>query len=87
MGDRNQVKSDKDSRGVNLVAIVLKQHDLDVAKAKEAYRIIQSHNPKNLKAIKADFDKKFGKNPPQGYYKALRPLFRVIILMSEKICK
>lgn len=71
-------KGDKDSRGVNLVATVPKQHDLDVAKAEDAYRIIQSHNPKNIKAIKADFDKKFGKNPPQGYYNALRPLFRVI---------
>lgn len=71
-------KGDKDSRGVNLVATVLKRHDLDVANAEDAYRIIQSHNPKNIKAIKADFDKKFGKNPSQKYYKVLRPLFRVI---------
>ncbi len=69
---------DKTFRGVNLVATVLNLHDMDVARAEEAYQIIRSHNRKNLKAIKADFDKKFGKKPPQGYYKVLRPLVRVI---------
>ena len=64
-------------RGVNLIATVLDVHDLDVAKAEDAYRIIRSHNRKNLKAIKADFDKRFGKRQ-QGYFKALRPLIRVI---------
>lgn len=65
-------------RGVNLVATVLNLHDLDVTKAEDAYRIIQSHNRKNLKAIRADFDKKFGKKPQQRYFKVLRPLIRVI---------
>lgn len=65
-------------RGVNLIATVLDVHGLDVAKAEDAYRIIRSHNRKNLKAIKADFDKKFGKKPQQGYFKAIRPLIRVI---------
>ncbi len=65
-------------RGVNLVATVLKLHDLDVTKAEEAYKIIQSHNRKNIKAIRADFDKKFGKKPQQRYFKVLRPLIRVI---------
>lgn len=64
-------------RGVNLIATVLDVHDLDVAKAEDAYRIIRSHNRKNLKAIKADFDKRFGKRQ-QGYFKAVRPLVRVI---------
>lgn len=67
---------DEYSRGVNLTAVVLKRHNLDATRAEEAYRIIRSHNWKNAKAIKADFDKKFGKG--QGYFKALRPLFRTI---------
>lgn len=65
-------------RGVNLVAAVLNLHDLDVSKAEEAYQIIQSHSRKNLKAMRADFDKHFGKKPPQKYFKALRPIIRVI---------
>ena len=69
---------DEYSRGVNLIAAVLNLHDMDVTKAEDAYRIIQSHNRKNLKAIRADFEKKFGKKPQQGYFKVLRPLIRVI---------
>jgi len=65
-------------RGVNLVATVLNMHDLDVTKAEEAYKIIRAHNRKNIKAIRADFDKKFGKKPQQRYFKVLRPLIRVI---------
>ncbi len=69
---------DEYERGVNLVAMVLDIHNLDVARAEEACKIIQSHNRKNLKAIRADFDKRFGKKPPQKYFKVLRPLIRVI---------
>lgn len=69
---------DEYSRGVNLVATVLGLHNLDVTRAEEAYKIIQSHNRKNLKAIREDFDKRFGKKPPQKYFKVLRPLVRVI---------
>lgn len=69
---------EEDERGVNLVAMVLDIHGLDVTGAKEAYNIIQSHSRRNLKAIKADFDMKFGKKPQQEYYKVLRPLFKVI---------
>lgn len=69
---------DEYERGVNLVAMVLDIHNLDVARAEEAYKIIRSHNRKNLKAIRADFDKRFGKKPPQKYFKVLRPLIRVI---------
>ncbi len=69
---------DEHFRGVNLIATVLDLHGLDVAKAEEAYRIIQSHNRKNVKAIRTDFDRKFGKKPPQKYFKVLRPLIRVI---------
>lgn len=38
----------------DLVAMVLNLHDLDVTKAEDAYRIIQFHNRKNLKATRAD---------------------------------
>lgn len=69
---------DEYKRGVNLVAVVLGMHNLDVTRSEEAYRIIQSHNRKNLRAISADFDKRFGKKPPQKYFKVLRPLIRVI---------
>ena len=65
-------------RGIHLIALVLNYHDLDVAKAEDAYKIIRSHNRKNLKAIHADFDKKFGKESPQRYYKVLRPLIQII---------
>lgn len=70
--------NDVHDRGVNLVAAVLNLHDLDVSRAEEAYHIIQSHSRKNLKAMRADFDKRFGKKPPQKYFKVLRPIIRVI---------
>ena len=63
---------------VNLVATVLNLHDLDVTMAEEAYKIIWAHNCKNIKAIRADFDKKFGKKPQQRYFKVLRPLIGVV---------
>ena len=69
---------DENERGIDLVAMVLDMHNLDVTRAEEAYKIIWSHNRKNLKAIRADFDKRFGKKPPQKYFKVLRPLIRVI---------
>lgn len=69
---------DEYQRGVNLVSMVLDRHDLDTARAEEAYKIIRAHNRKNIKAIRADFDKKFGKKPQQKYFKVLRPLVRVI---------
>ena len=70
--------NDEVFRGTHLIALVLGCHGLDVAKAEDAYKIIRAHNRKNLKAIKADFDKKFGKKPPQRYYKVLRPLVQII---------
>lgn len=69
---------DEYERGVKLIALVLGIHNLDVAGAEDAYKIIRSHNRKNLKAIRADFDKRFGRKPPQKYFKAIRPLIRVI---------
>lgn len=69
---------DERSRRINLITIVLNIHDLDVTKAEETYNIIQSHNRKNRKAIKEEFDRKFGKKPQQRYYEVLRPLLCVI---------
>lgn len=54
---------DEYSRGVNLVTVALNVNNLDVTRAEEAYKIIQSHNRKNVNAMKADFDKQFGKKP------------------------
>ena len=62
--------------GVNLIATAL--NILDAARAEEAYKIIWSHNWKNIKAIRADFEKRFGKKPQQKYFTVLRPLIRVI---------
>ncbi len=70
--------SDGQGRGVHLVKTALQAHGLNAARAEEAYKIIQSHNKKNLKAISAEFDSKFGKNPPQKYYKALKPLIGIL---------
>ncbi len=69
---------DEHERWVNLVAMILGIHNLDVTRAEEAYKIIRSHNRKNIKAIRADFDKRFGNKPPQKYFKVLRPLIWVI---------
>ncbi len=69
---------DEYERGVNLIALVLGIHNLDVAMAEDAYKIIRSHNRKNIKAIRADFDKRFGRKPPKKYFKAIRPLIWVI---------
>lgn len=69
---------DEAFRGTHLIALALNCHGLDVAKAGDAYKIIRSHNRKNLKAMSADFDRKFGKNSSQSYYKVLRPLIQII---------
>ncbi|MCI8496075.1 MAG: hypothetical protein HFI74_10420 [Lachnospiraceae bacterium] len=65
-------------RGVYLTAIVLHLRGLNAARAEEAYNIIKSQNKKNLQELKIEFDKKFGKNPPQTYYQTLKPLFGVM---------
>lgn len=70
--------SEEEFRGIHLIALALNSHDLDTAKAEDAYKIIRAHNRKNQIAIKADFDKKFGKKPSQRYYKVLRPLVQII---------
>ena len=65
-------------RGVNIVALVLNQNNLDVKRAEDAYKIIISHNYKNLNDIKSDFDEQFGKKPPQIYYSKLKPFIKIL---------
>lgn len=65
-------------RGVHLIATILNVRGLDMESAEGEYQIIRSHNRKNLKAIKIDFDKKFGKKLSQRYNKVLHPLVWVI---------
>ena len=80
VGDRWFKLLKKISKRDLIVTFYMEHHskNLDVTRAEEAYKIIQSHNRKNLKAIREDFDKRFGKKPPQKYFKVLRPLVRVI---------
>lgn len=65
-------------RGINLVAIVLNQSELDVERVEEAYKIIKSRNNKSLNEIKSKFDEQFGKKPPQMYYSKLKPFIKII---------
>ena len=67
---------DKYFRGVNLAALVLYSHNLDIEKAEDIYKIIHSHNEKKIKDVKADFNKKF--NNESQYFKVLQPVIRVI---------
>lgn len=71
---------DKYVRGVSLTALVLHANHLDTGRAQEAYRIIQSHDYKDLNAIKIDFDKFTAPKAENNYYKMLRP---IIALLKE----
>lgn len=73
-----QCLNDKNLRKSSFVEAVLDINGLDVSKAKMANGIIQSYSRKNLNAMKAEFDRKFGKKPPQKYYQALRPHIRLL---------
>lgn len=71
---------DKYVRGVSLTALVLHANHLDTGRAQEAYQIIQSHDYKDLNAIKIDFDKFTAPKAENNYYKMLRP---IIALLKE----
>jgi len=71
---------DKYVRGVNLTALVLHANHLDADRAQEAYQIIQSHDYKDLNAIKIAFDKFMVPKAQNKYYKVLRP---IIALLKE----
>lgn len=71
---------DAHERNVYLIALLYKHHHLDVAKAAEAYKLINAHNRKNKKAIHADFEKHFGKKTEEQnrYYKVVKPIVDVL---------
>ena len=69
---------DSYTRGVRLVQAIFRVHGFETGHAEASYKILQSHNFKDLSAIKVGFDKKFGAQKAQGYNKALRPLVKVL---------
>ena len=71
-------KGNKYVRGVNLTALVLHANHLDADRAQESYQIIQSHNYKDLNAIKIDFDKITDPKAKNNYYKILRPMITLL---------
>lgn len=68
----------KRRRGVQVLTLVLDHTGLNTGRSEEIYRIIQSHNKKNLKAIKQDMDKQMGRTQSSAYYKALHPVLRLV---------
>ncbi len=72
--------SDIEERNLYLIAMLYKQNQLDTSKAAEAWKIVKSHNRKNKKAIKADFDKHFGKKTKEQtqYYKIAKPIIGIL---------
>ncbi len=69
---------DSYARGVRLVQTIFRICGFDAGHAELSYKIIQSHGFKNLSAIKVGFDKEFGAQTAQRYYKTLRPLIKVL---------
>jgi len=72
--------SNAEERKVYLIAFLFQYHHLDGTKAQLAYQIVKSHNSKNRKAIKEDFDKHFGKKTPeqQQYYRVIKPVVTIL---------
>lgn len=72
--------SDTEERNLYLITMLYKQNQLDMSKAAEAWRIVKSHNRKNKKAIRADFDKCFGKKTKEQtqYYKVVKPVIGIL---------
>lgn len=70
-------------RKLHLIRLLYQQNHLEVSRAEEAYKILKVHNRKNVKAIKADFDKCFGNKTGEQarYYKVLKPL---VAILKEK---
>lgn len=71
---------DARARGIYLIQLLYVQNRLDPEKAAEAYKIVSIHSSKNKKAIKADFDKRFGKKDGGGtqYYKVIKPMINLL---------
>lgn len=71
---------DHSERGIRLTALALCAAKLDTGQAAKAYEVIQSHDRKELNAIKTELDKLPGKKGQNLYYKALRP---VVLLLKD----
>lgn len=71
---------DVHKRNVHLIAMLYQHEHLDTAMAEVAYKIVKAHNRKNKKAIRADFDKQFGKKTKQQvqYYKVVKPVLEIL---------
>lgn len=71
---------DVHKRNVHLIAMLYQHEHLDTAMAEVAYKIIKAHNRKNKKAIRADFDKQFGKKTTEQvqYYKVVKPILEIL---------
>lgn len=71
---------DHSERGIRLTALVLCAAKLDTGQAEKIYKVIQSHDRKDLHTIKTQLDKMFGKKGQNPYYKAVRP---VVLLLKD----
>lgn len=71
---------DVHKRNVHLIALLYQHEHLDTAMAEVAYKIVKAHNRKNKKAIRADFDKQFGKKTKEQvqYYKVVKPVLDIL---------
>lgn len=72
------------TRSLHIILLFLNKNGLDTACAEDIYKSIKSHNKKNLQAIKQDMDKKLGASESLKYYKALRPVLKMIKGLSDK---
>jgi len=71
---------DARDRNPHLIELLYSHNHLDAVRAREAWKIVQMHSVKNKKAIKADFDKQFGKKTSEQaqYYKVIKPLIPLL---------
>ena len=71
---------DPAARNLYLIKLLYQQSHLDVNRAEESYRIVKAHNRKNKKAIKADFEKHFGKKTGEGarYFRTIKPVIDIL---------
>ncbi len=71
---------DPHTRNLYLIQLLHQQNHLDVSRAQESYEIVMAHNRKNKKAIKADFEKHFGKKTGEGarYFRVVKPVIDVL---------
>lgn len=71
---------DHSERGIRLTSLVLCAAKLDTSQAEPIYKMIQSHDRKDLHMIKTQLDRMLGKKGQNPYYKAVRP---VVLLLKD----